>query len=162
MAKKGNFGIVSVKSLNSLALLCFLLLGCSSEIIDGKQAVQNWQERFEYCDNIAEQNKLPFPDSIWFKSLSLSDKKTVVGYIANYNDRQCMRSASEILKRSLTAENNTQLLDYYSVDLTPLDVLAAERIRHLDKSKILKLQEQYSHPFNLRFVIEEQNLYPKK
>ncbi|WP_299012872.1 hypothetical protein [uncultured Photobacterium sp.] len=162
MAKKENFGIVSVNYLSKVCALSFLLFGCSAQTISSVEAEKLWQKQFDYCHEIAQQNKSSFPKSEWFQSLSLDDKKTVVGYLANYTDRICMEEASAQLKRSLSEENNLEKLSYYSVDLTPLDELAAERIAHLDGNQLKDLQQQFKQPFNLRFIIEEQNLYPSQ
>jgi hypothetical protein len=141
-------------------VLSVFLVGCSS-IIDSNSAENLWQERFEYCQSIAVSNKISIPDSKWFDSLVGDDKKTVIGYLANYTDRKCMSAATEVLRDSLFVENNQSKIDFYSVDLASLDELAGERIKHLDKKELDHLKNKMSKPFNLRFALEEEGLYPK-
>lgn len=159
---RGDSGTVSVNYLNKAFFSIVLLAGCSTVAADSKQAEQLWLERFDYCSELSEQNKLAFPKSDWFESLPFEDKKSVVGYIANYNDRECMKEQTAKFKRILEQENNKKLLDFYSVDLTPLDDIPDDRMDSIDKGKLKELQKQFNQPFNLRFVIQEQNLYPPK
>ncbi len=160
MAKKENSGIVLVKYLSKLVTLSFLLAGCSSTI-DSRLAEKQWQERFDYCQHLALENKVSLPDSEWFDSLTHDDKKSVIGYLANYTERKCMGTVTDTLKQSLLAENNQEKLEFYSVDLTPLNELAAERIKHLNQKELKQLTNQVNKPFNLRYVLKQQNLYPK-
>ena len=160
MVKNENFGIVSVKHLNKPILLSFVLVGCSSPI-NSQLAEKQWNERFDYCQESAVTNKASIPDSEWFDSLINDDKKTVIGYLANYADRTCMSTATKTLRNSLLAEDNREKLDFYSIDLQPLDELSAERIKHLNKEELKHLKEQVNKPFNIRYVLTEEGLYPK-
>lgn len=158
----GDFGTVLVNYLNKALIAAALLTGCSYSMADSKLAEKQWLEQFDYCESLSRQNKAPFPKSEWFQSLSFEDKKSVVGYIANYNDRQCMKEQTAKFKKVLEEENNQKLLQFYSIDLTPLDEIADDRMDGIDRKKLMALQQQFSAPFNLRFIIEEQNLYPPK
>ena len=160
MAMKRNFGIVSVKRLSKLALIVAFLSGCSSHIISSEDAAEDWERRLDYCIDYAKSNKVDFPNTPWFDSLSFEDKKSVVGYIYNYNERICMNDVSEALRLSLKHDNNTVLKDRYSTDLSPLDEISAERMKGLDKSEIFKIQKVFSAPFSIRHVLTEENLYP--
>lgn len=160
MVMKRNFGIVSVKRLSKLALLVACLSGCSGNIISSEDAAENWERQLDYCIESAKSNKVDFPNTPWFDSLSFEDKKSVIGYIYNYNERICMNDVSEALRLSLKHDNNTVLMDRYSTDLSPLDEISAERMKGLDKSEILKIQKAFSAPFSIRHVLTEENLYP--
>ena len=113
MAMKRNFGIVSVKRLSKLALLVACLSGCSSNIISSEDAAENWERQLDYCIERAKSNKVDFPNTSWFDSLSFEDKKSVIGYIYNYNERICMNDVSEALRLSLKHDNNTVQLIYH-------------------------------------------------
>lgn len=73
-----------------------------------------------------------------------------------------MKEQTAKFKRILEQENNNKLLEFYSIDLTPLDDIPDERMDSIDRDKLKELQQQFNQPFNLRFVIQEQNLYPPK
>ncbi|WP_299144043.1 hypothetical protein [uncultured Vibrio sp.] len=123
-------------------------------------AEKQWQERFDYCEGIANKHKITIPNSLWFNSLSDDDKKTTIGYLANYTDRLCMKDATAKLKKALLAEDNQEKLNYYTVDLTPLEKLASDRIKHLDKKELTQLAERIKRPFNLRYALQYEGLYP--
>ncbi|WP_047047145.1 hypothetical protein [Vibrio mexicanus] len=110
--------------------------------------------------NIGLSNKQTLPASQWFESLNAEDKKSVIGYLANYADRKCLGEVTNDLQSALVREGNSEKLDYYSIEFTPLDELAEQRIGHLDHHELGQMKSQIEQPFNLRFVIEEQGLYP--
>lgn len=159
MVKSGSFGIALVKYPSKAIALSLLLFGCSSAL-DSGTAEKQWQERFDYCEGIANENRMAIPSSLWFDSLSNDDKKTTIGYLANYTDRQCMKDATAKLKKALMAEGNLEKLNYYSVDLTPLEELASDRVQHLDKKELTQLAERIKLPFNLRYALQDKGLYP--
>lgn len=162
MVKNENSGIVSVKFLNKSYLLAsFLFFGCASSAYDSVQAEADWKARYELCQNQGVENKIAFPDSIWFDSLSIDDKKTVIGYFANYSDRQCMSEASTKLKNILVREGNQAKLDYYEIDFTPLEQLARERTQHLNKTQLKNLEQEFKAPFNLRYMLVQEDLFPR-
>ncbi|HHF2898413.1 hypothetical protein V6239_14720 [Vibrio alginolyticus] len=159
MVKNESFGTASVKYPSKAITLCLLLFGCAS-VLDSETAEKQWQERFDYCEEIANENRITIPNSLWFDSLSDDDKKTTIGYLANYTDRMCMKDATAKLKKSLVAEDNQEKLNYYSVDLTPLDKLASDRVKHLDEKELTQLAERMNQPFNLRYALQDKGLYP--
>ena len=73
-----------------------------------------------------------------------------------------MKEQKAKLKKVIEEEKNQKLLQFYSIDLTPLYEIADDRMDGIDRKKLMALQQQFSAPFNLRFIIEEQNLYPPK
>lgn len=159
MVKSENFGTASVKYQSRAITLCLLLFGCTA-VLDSETAEKQWQERFDYCEGIANKNRITIPNSLWFDSLSDDDKKTTIGYIANYTDRLCMQDATVKLKKALVTEGNQEKLNYYSVDLTPLEKLASDRVKHLDKKELTQLAERIKRPFNLRYALQDEGLYP--
>lgn len=161
MVKSESFGIVSVKYPSKVIPLFFLLFGCSS-VLDGETAEKQWQERFDYCEGIANDNRITIPSSLWFDSLSDDDKKTTIGYLANYADRRCMKDATAKLQKALVAEGNQEKLNYYSIDLTPLEELASDRVKHLDKTELTQIAERIKQPFNLRYALQDKELYPAR
>lgn len=88
--------------------------------------------------------------------MNREDKKTVVGYLANYTDRKCIGPATDSLRQALLAEKNQRKLDYYAVDITPLNELAEERIKHLNKNELKRLMNK---PLNLNYMLENEELY---
>lgn len=159
MVKSESFGTALVKYPSKVVMLSLLLFGCSS-VLDSETAEKQWQERYDYCEGIADENRIAIPSSLWFDSLSRDDKKTAIGYLANYTDRRCMKDATVALKKALVAEDNQEKLRYYSVDLTPLEELASDRVKHLDKKELARLAEQIRQPFNLRYALQDKGLYP--
>ena len=99
------------------------------------------------------------PDAVWFDSLDRDDKKNVIGYLANYTDRKCIEPATDTLRQALLAENNQRKLEHYSVDITVLSELAKERIKHLNKNELKRLQSKMNNPFNLSYMLKNENLY---
>lgn len=147
-----------MKPLNSVIILSVFLAGCAP-LVDSQKAEEIWLNKFESCQEIATSNRISMPDSAWFDSLDRDDKKTVIGYLANYTDRKCIGPATDTLRQALLAENNQRKLDYYAIDITPLRELAKERIKHLNKNELKRLQNKMNKPFNLSYMIEKEGLY---
>ncbi|NAW58483.1 MULTISPECIES: hypothetical protein [unclassified Vibrio] len=139
--------------------LSLLLSGCASSHANIEDLEKQWQERIDYCVELARQNEVPFPDSDWFQSLSVEDRKNVAGYLANYNDRQCSKVETEALLKAIREQNAQEVFDRNAVDLIPLEVQAAERMKNIDMVELMELQKRFSEPFSLRYVMEEQGWF---
>ncbi|MDO6545477.1 hypothetical protein [Photobacterium sanguinicancri] len=146
-----------MKLQNSLVILTLLLSACTTSP-NSVDALKKWDDKYAECSNLAISNANPFPESDWFNILSFEDKKTVIGYLYNYNNRQCIETETKQLREALTRDGNESLLNIFSADLNPLEDIARERIKHLNMSELMKLQQQYPWPFNLTGVVEQLNL----
>ncbi len=146
-----------MKHLSKWVFISMLITGCSSNP-DSVQALKAWDDKYEECF-ITNQTKRHFPDNPWFNSLSLEDKKIVIGYLYNYNSRSCISREVETLRGALQREGNDSLLHIFEADLSPLESVSLDAIKHLDQQELRKLQSEYSQPFNLSEIIESLNLY---
>ncbi|MGR5286939.1 hypothetical protein ACP3V5_16610 [Vibrio maritimus] len=136
-----------------------LLSGCAYSQSGIDELEERWLDRIDYCVDIARENKVQFPKSDWFLSLSVEDQKSVIGYIANYNDRECSKVETETFLRAIREQKAKEVFERNAVDLMPLEELASERMKNIDMVEVMKLQEQYSAPFSLRFVMEDEGWY---
>ncbi len=134
-----------------------LIAGCSSSP-NSVEALKAWDDKYEECFVSNHKNKT-FPDNPWFNSLSLEDKKIVIGYLYNYNSRNCIENEAKDLKLALQREGNDSLLHIFEADLSPLESASLDAIKHLDKTELRKLQYEFSQPFNLSEIIESLNLF---
>lgn len=156
---------MSQKQLSRLFTLIFVLsgfTGCAQSSVDSTEATKRWDAQYEHCTNIARANTTDFPDNAWFDSLTVESKKSVIGYLYNYNQRICTAEQTEQLRSAIENDNNNELNSYYEEILTPLDVTFSDRLEGIEKSEILKIQAQYSEPFSIRHVLTQLDLYPKR
>ncbi|GAB6260855.1 hypothetical protein [Photobacterium sp. R1] len=153
------------KQLSNLFTITIVLTsftGCAQSSIKSTEAAKRWDAQYEHCTDIARANTADFPENAWFDSLTLEDKKSVIGYLYNYNQRICTAEETELLRSAIAHDKNTELKSDYEEILTPLDVTFAERLEGIEKSEILKIQAQYSEPFSIRHVLTQLDLYPKR
>lgn len=146
-----------MKRLSKWLFLLLIISGCASNP-DSVTALKNWDDKYQECF-LANQSGQKFPRSLWFDSLSINDKKVVVGYLYNYNARNCIKNEVNELVAALKQEGNDSLLHIFEADLSPLESVSLEAIKHLDQKQVSKLQAEFSNPFNLTEVVEELDLY---
>lgn len=160
MAKSKSFGLVLAKQLSKLILVFVFLSGCVAQsTMSSVEAAKQWDKRYDECTDIAESNKLDFPVTPWFASLSLKEKRSVIGYLYNYNQDICTSKAIDDLRAAIKRDGNEKIKFEYKEVLTPLDELSASRMEGLDKAEILKIQQEFSKPFSIRHVLTTLNLY---
>ncbi len=152
---------MSVKQLSNIIILS-VLAGCSSTAINSQQAAVQFDARYDECEDLGIQNVVDLPESQWFDSLSFSDKKIVVGYLYNLNQRACTKEATEALRAALKRDPNAKVQASYQEFLAPISEGFGQRAIGLDVSKILEMQRQFDKPFNLRHILTTENLYPKR
>ncbi|MGR5095112.1 hypothetical protein ACPV5O_18065 [Vibrio maritimus] len=140
-------------------ILLSLLSGCAYSQSSIDELEERWLDRIDYCVDIARENKVSFPKSDWFLSLSVEDQKNVVGYIANFNDRECSKVETEAFLTAIREQKAQEAFDRNAVDLRPLEELASERMKNIDMVEVMKLQEHFNAPFSLRFIMEEEGWY---
>ncbi|MDO6581484.1 hypothetical protein Q4491_08990 [Photobacterium sp. 2_MG-2023] len=156
---------MSQKQLSRLFTLIFVLTGftgCAQSSVNSTGAAKRWDAQYEHCADIARANTADFPDNTWFDSLTEESKKSVIGYLYNYNQRICTAEQTERLRAAIEYDNNSELNSDYEEILTPLDVTFSDRLEGIEKSEILKIQAQYSEPFSIRHVLTQLDLYPKR
>ncbi|MGP8305041.1 hypothetical protein [Vibrio sp. YIC-376] len=146
-----------MKHQNKVLLISILVVGCSSSS-DSVTALKNWDNKYEMCF-MSQSDNPKFPDNVWFKSLSIEDQKAVIGYLYNYNSRNCIKDEAEALKLALIRDGNEALLHLFQEDLSPLEEAVLEAVNHLDQAELMKLQKDFSRPFNLSKLVDDLNLY---
>lgn len=161
MVKNKSFGLALAKPLNRIVLLSFLLTGCAQAPMNSVEAAKAWDNRYEECSEIAEGNKRDFPTTPWFDSLTFEDKRSVIGYIYNYNQDICSSQAINDLKVAVQRDGNEKIAFEYREVLTPLDDLSAERMKGIDMDEVKNIQVIYSEPFSVRHVLTTLDLYTK-
>lgn len=150
MAMSKSSGHVLATLLSSL-----LISACSHASLSVDEAGEQWYEKYAECEQLALDNEAEFPTNNWFNSLSLKDKRSVIGYVYNYNMNLCTKE--ELTKLTQALENHDSNSEYYDV-VRPLDEISAERMAGIDKEKVLEIQRNYSEPFSVRYVITDLNL----
>lgn len=138
--------------------LIFLLLmaGCSSN--NNVEALNAWDKKYNECDIIAKENNKPFPETAWFKSLSLEDKKEVVIYVFKLNDYNCARDEANTLHDALIKNDNQSLLTFFN-GLKYFEPVNDERIKHLDKKQIELIISKFNLPFKGSKIAEQLGFY---
>lgn len=163
MVKSRSFGGVLLNYLNkSLIILLILSVFPSSYATSLDELEKKWLEKIDSCVDFSRNNEVPFPKSDWFDSLKLEDKRNVVGYLANYNTRQCSKSETEALLEAISKENAQEVFEKHAVDLMPLKNQATEKMKNIDMDKLMELQMQFYEPFSLMYVMEQQGWLPQK
>ncbi len=163
MVKSKNSGSVLVKLLSrfaTLASICFLV-ACASSGLSSREAAQLWEQKYDACTDMAEQNNADFPVNDWFDSLSFEDKRSVIGYIYNYNQNLCTSTEIQQLKESLDKDGDKQVAFQYKEVIEPLDVQSQNRMKNIDKHEVMLIQGHFSQPFSVRHVLTQLNLYSK-
>ncbi|OCH06586.1 hypothetical protein [Aliivibrio fischeri] len=138
--------------------LIFLLLiaGCSSN--NNVEALNAWDKKYNECDVISKENNKPFPETEWFKSLSLEDKKEVVIYVFKLNDYNCARDEANALHDALIQNDNQSLLTFFN-GLKYFEPVSDERIKHLDREQIDLIISEFNLPFKGSKVAEQLGFY---
>ncbi|MDC5708432.1 hypothetical protein [Vibrio europaeus] len=119
------------------------------------EAGKQWYTKYAECEQLALNNEVEFPVNSWFESLSLKDKRSVIGYVYNYNMNLCTKKELTELAKAL--EGHELDSPYHDV-VRPLDEISSERMSGIDKVKILEIQRNYSEPFSVRYVISDLEL----
>src|SRR5690606_16427431 len=102
MAKSKSSGLVLVKQLSKLILVFALLSGCVAQsTMSSVEAAKKWDKRYDECTDLAESNEVDFPVTPWFALLSFEEKRSVIGYLYNYNQDICTNKATDDLKAAI-------------------------------------------------------------
>ena len=161
MGKNENFGGVLLSYLNRVLIAFSLLAVCASSCAANLDELEKkWLEKIDFCVDFSRNNEVAFPKSDWFQSLKLEDKKDVVGYLANYNTRQCSKLETEALLKAIKEQNAKEIFARHAADLTPLQSQTEERMKNIDMDKLMELQERFYEPFSLMYVMEEEGWFP--
>ncbi len=157
MVKSKNFGGVSVKHLSKWYFLPVLISGCAN-YPDSITALKKWDDKYQECF-LSNQEHQKFPENTWFNNLDIKDQKIVIGYLYNYNSRNCIKNEVDALTLALKREGHESLIHIFEEDLSPLESASLEAIKYLDQNELQKLQAEFSRPFNLSEVIKALDLY---
>ncbi|WP_456297326.1 hypothetical protein M1D72_14220 [Vibrio sp. AK197] len=135
------------------------MTACAQTQVTSENAAKAWDERYNECVDFAEANTVPFPTNEWFDSLSFEDKRSVIGYVYNYNQNLCTQDEIAQLKAAIAQDDNKQIAFEYQEVITPLDELAANRMQGINKQEVMKIQHKLQKPFSLRYVLTTLDLY---
>lgn len=149
-----------MKRLSSVVFCSIFIFGCARPS-DSTLALKKWDDKYQECFLNVNEKQI-FPQSDWFDSLTLEERKSVIGYLYNTNSRNCIESEAEELRRALLSEGNESLLHIFESDLSPLESAVFDAVKHLDKTKLNELQRNFSKPFNLSKIVEQLKLYKQK
>lgn len=132
----------------SIRLICLVvfLTGCASKV-DKFSYLKAWNDKWQQCDEIGKRTILDFPDSDWFDSLSLDDKREVFLYIHFLKDYECTRTEAVELRAVLNDADITTLNDILK-GFVYFEEPSDADVRHLDKQQIRILADQIRQPFN--------------
>lgn len=126
-------------------LIVLLISGCSDNAIDNFQdQYVRYGDRIEECQNIAKENKNPFPSSAWFNGLSNQDKINTLLYLSAVNSDEC--SQVERDKMNLLADKLPPDIKSGYIKSGAGEQLEVEHYVS-DIDEVEALRRKYSEPF---------------
>ncbi|MEZ8102594.1 hypothetical protein [Vibrio bivalvicida] len=139
-----------------LAILGFgLLSGCSSKP-DGMSSLVKWDKKWQECNAQGRASTALLPESDWFDSLSIEDKKHVIVFINKQKQYECTKDEATQLKLALN-EQEIQTINNLLKGFVYFDAPSSEDVKHLNQEELKKLSDKASL-FDLHYVAKSLEL----
>lgn len=127
------------------SLLCTLLISTGVHADAFQQALVNYGNKLDECRTIAKTNTDEFPVTDWFSKLDVQGKKNVVLYLSLDNSTRCSaQEKAQLIKAAETAPEPAKEPLRFLLEEKPY----REYIKNLDKDELLRIQREYSKPFD--------------
>jgi hypothetical protein len=110
-----------------------------------QQAMIDYGSKLEECTTIAKTNTDEFPVTDWFSELDVQSKKNVVLYLSLDNSTRCsFKEKAVLIEAAETASEPAKEALRFLLEEKPY----REYIKNLDKDELLRIQREYSKPFD--------------
>ncbi|MCG9727448.1 hypothetical protein [Vibrio brasiliensis] len=127
------------------SLLCALLISFGVHADAFQQALVDYGNKLEECSTMAKTNTADFPVTDWFAGLDVQSKKNVLLYLSLDNRSRCSSKEKAVLiEAAETAPEPAKEALRFLLEEKPY----REYIENLDKDKLLRIQREYSKPFD--------------
>lgn len=146
-------GIMKTLVINVTLLI---LVGCVSKV-DKLSYLETWNDKWQECDKVGKETTIVFPQSDWFKSLTLDNKRKVFLYIHFLKDYECTQEEAEKLK-SVLSEYDITTLNEVLKGFIYFDMPSNVDVKHLDEQQLIFLSNQILGPFNAITTAEAMGL----
>lgn len=136
-------GIMKTLVINVTLLI---LVGCVSKV-DKLSYLETWNDKWQECDKVGKETTIVFPQSDWFESLTLDNKRKVFLYIHFLKGYECTQEEAEKLK-SVLSEYDITTLNEVLKGFIYFDMPSNVDVKHLDEQQLIFLSNQILGPFN--------------
>ncbi|MDC5813077.1 hypothetical protein OPW07_25505 [Vibrio europaeus] len=127
------------------SLLCTVLISTGVHADAFQQAMIDYGSKLEECTTIAKTNTDEFPVTDWFSELDVQSKKNVVLYLSLDNSTRCsFKEKAVLIETAETAPEPAKEALRFLLKEKPY----REYIKNLDKDELLRIQREYSKPFD--------------
>ena len=128
------------------SLLCTVLFSTGVHADAFQQAMIDYGSKLEECTTIAKTNTDKFPVTDWFSELDVQSKKNVVLYLSLDNSTRCsFKEKAVLIEAAETAPEPAKEALRFLLEEKPY----REYITDLNKDEVLRIQLQFSKPFDL-------------